>query len=219
MFSQAGYGLLHRAKIEISHLSCDWRFSTNPVEDIEPNVGCVWHLTPSSSIQDWWRTVNEMSNFMSTGRWEISFFALCLLLKEGHIQYMCSSLVPRPHPFGRGLGTRLHVQWPMCRDVVCWLFNRICKRYAHANVLPKNIMHTNPCKCWQYLTGMRYRGNKVGGCDCLAPPTSLSGPYTWIPIGPNETTVTLFWQALRDEKADVNSPCSRLLRVLHFCEG
>ena len=126
--------------------------------------------------------------------WEISFFALCLLLKEGHIQYMCSSLVPRPHPFGRGLGTRLHVQWPMCRDVVCWLFNRICKRYAHANVLPKNIMHTNPCKCWQYLTGMRYRGNKVGGCDCLAPPTSLSSPNTWIPIGPNETTVTLFWQ-------------------------
>ena len=50
MFSRASYGLLHRAKIEISHLSCDWRFSTNPVENIEPNVRCVWHsVAPSST--------------------------------------------------------------------------------------------------------------------------------------------------------------------------
>ena len=73
-------------------------------------------------------------------------------------------------------------------------------------------------------TGTRYRGNKVGGCSCLAPPTSLSGLDNFTPGFPSDRTgeqddgYTVL-TALRNEEADVDSPCSRLLPVLHFCEG
>ena len=51
-----------------------WLYSTNPVKD---RAKCHTHPTFGCPQQDWWKTANEMSNFMSTGQMGISFvFAL-----------------------------------------------------------------------------------------------------------------------------------------------
>ena len=63
----------HRAKNEISHSSCGheiWHFNdcSPPIlKRIEPNVSDVYDIW-LYPLQDWWRTVIEMSNFMSTGQ-------------------------------------------------------------------------------------------------------------------------------------------------------
>ena len=62
----------YRMKNEISSLSCIhemWHLidcSPPILQRTEPNVMHIQHLT-LSSIHDWWRAVNKMSNFMHSG--------------------------------------------------------------------------------------------------------------------------------------------------------
>lgn len=76
---------------------------------------------------------------------------------------------------------------------------------------------------YQAYSTTRYRGNKNESdvlCVCLAPPTSLSGfPYRRPKRDNTQQSHYRTLTALCDEGADFDSPCSRLLRILHFSEG
>ena len=45
-------------------------------------------------LQDWWRTVNEMSDFM---KWAIPFFALCWAVLKINLKNMSKHIQPISH--------------------------------------------------------------------------------------------------------------------------
>ena len=150
-------------------------------------------------LQDWWRTSWNVKFHVhrTDGRFHFSPCEVNHNRPEREHQYMCSDQCVE--------------MW----FVDCSTEVRTCKcaakeHHAHGSMQVLAVP----------ITGTRYRGNKVGGCSCLAPPRSLSGLDSHLDSHRTErdddyTVLT----ALRDEEADVDSPCSRLLPVLHFCEG
>ena len=90
------------------NLTFHWLFSTNPVEDrakchTYPTFGSIC-MRFGYPLQDWWRTVNEMSNFLHTG--EIGDFIFCPVVYASQlsVHLMCLQ------------GSCLNM-WPACANI------------------------------------------------------------------------------------------------------